>query len=245
MSITPLPAAPQPTDSTAEFNTKSFAWVAALENFVTEANALAAAVELDSDAASIAANDAVSAAAAAVAAANATKWVSGTTYAEGNVAWSPLNYLSYRRKSTGGGTSDPSIDSTNWAQVAGTGNVTTDAVQTLTNKTLTNPLITGGFEYKAVIAAGQIDVKSANYFTKTIAAATTFSLVNVPASGTVASFVLKITNGGSQTITWWSGIKWAGGTVPTLTASGRDDLGFYTDDGGATWTGLLLGKDIK
>lgn len=40
-------------------------------------------------------------------------------------------------------------------------------------------------------------------------------------------------------------MKWAGGTAPTLTASGRDALGFYTYDGGTTWTGLVLGKDIK
>lgn len=39
MSITPLPTPPQPTDTTAEFNTKAFAWVAALDTFVDETNA--------------------------------------------------------------------------------------------------------------------------------------------------------------------------------------------------------------
>jgi hypothetical protein len=65
-----------------------------------------------------------------------TKWVSGTTYTEGSVVWSPVSYLSYRRKTTGGGTTDPSLDGTNWAQSAGTGNVSTDGSQTLTNKTI-------------------------------------------------------------------------------------------------------------
>lgn len=46
--------------------------------------------------------------------AGATKWVSGTTYADGACVWSPLNSATYRRRSTGGGTTDPSADSTNW-----------------------------------------------------------------------------------------------------------------------------------
>ena len=45
MAITPLPDAPEPTDSTAQFNTKAFAWVAALDTFTTQANALEVNVE--------------------------------------------------------------------------------------------------------------------------------------------------------------------------------------------------------
>jgi hypothetical protein len=104
----------------------------ALPDFATEANALAVDVNADAVAAAADAADAVAAAAAATAAANATKWVSGTTYTEGAVVWSPITYLSYRRKSTGGGTTDPSADSTNWAQAAGTGDVTLAGGQTIT-----------------------------------------------------------------------------------------------------------------
>ena len=71
------------------------------------------------------------------------------------------------------------------------------------------------------------------------------SVSNVPASGSSVSFTLDLTNGGAFTITWWTNMKWAGGTAPTLTAAGRDVLGFFTHDGGTTWTGLVLGKDIK
>lgn len=82
-------------------------------------------------------------------------------------------------------------------------------------------------------------------FYKTITATTTFTVTNVPASGTIASFILDLTNGGSQTVNWWSGVTWAGGVAPTLTTAGRDALGFYTYDGGTTWTGLVLGYDVK
>ena len=104
---------------------------------------------------------------------------------------------------------------------------------------------TGGVkEQKTTISASDIDITAGNYFTKTLSTSTTFTVSNVPSSGTTASFILDLTNSGSY-ITWWSGVKWAGGTAPTLTASGRDVLGFFTHDGGTTWTGLVLGKDVK
>ena len=100
-------------------------------------------------------------------------------------------------------------------------------------------------EHQTSVTASNIDLVTGNCFTKTISGATTFTVSNVPPSGTVASFILDITNGGSATVNWWSGVKWPYGTAPSLTVSGRDSLGFYTYDGGTTWTGLLLGKDIK
>ena len=99
-------------------------------------------------------------------------------------------------------------------------------------------------ETKAAIAASAIDVNLGNYFTKTISGATTFT-ANAISSGNVSSFILELTNAGSAAITWFSGVKWAGGTAPTLTSSGVDILGFYTHDGGTTWRGLVLAKDSK
>lgn len=154
-------------------------------------------------------------------------------------------------------------DGTTWevyAQIGGQGGsvVTLDGVQTLTNKTIafsgntltgvaptSNPVLTGLKETKAAIAASDIDLSLGNYFTKTISATTTFTVSNVPASGTTASFILELTNGGSETVNWFSGVTWAGGTAPTLTAAGVDVLGFYTFDGGTTWRGLVVATDIK
>lgn len=109
----------------------------------------------------------------------------------------------------------------------------------------TTPTITGLREVKVAVAAAAIDMATGNLFSKTISGAITFTVSNVPATGTLASFMLDLTNGGSATITWWSGMKWAGGSAPALTAAGRDVLGFYTHDGGTTWTGMLLAKDAK
>lgn len=109
----------------------------------------------------------------------------------------------------------------------------------------TTPTITALREVKTTISASNIDLSSSNYYSKTISGTTTFTVSNVPSSGTSASFILDLTNGGSATVNWWSGVKWASGIPPTLTASGRDVLGFYTYDGGTTWTGLVMAKDVK
>jgi len=110
---------------------------------------------------------------------------------------------------------------------------------------LAAPTITGLKETKAAVAASAIDITLGNYFTKTISGTTTFTVSNVPSTGTVASFVLELTNGGSATVNWWSGVKWAAGAAPTLTSSGVDILGFYTHDAGTTWRGMVMSRDSR
>jgi hypothetical protein len=263
MAITPLPPAPLPTDTQAEFNTKAFDLVASLSTFVTETNALADDVSDDAAAAAQSAIDATNngaaqvllaqaeaqaaaaSAAGAVAAANVTKWVSGTTYAEGDAVWSPITFFTYRRITAGGGTTDPSLDTTNWAQVAGTGDVTLNGTQTLTNKTLTAPESTGAiYDNGSVrgnvvaVAALDIDCSLGNYFTKTISANSTFTVSNVPASRSYA-FTLELTHT-SGSVTWFSGVEWPGGTAPTLTNAKTSLFVFVTDDGGTRWRGAAL-----
>lgn len=130
---------------------------------------------------------------------------------------------------------------------------TTDT-QTLTNKTITT---VGSYETKVAMSALDVDLSAGSYFTKTLTAgATSFTVSNIPAAGKVGSFMLELTNAGTATITWTlsvaaggtSVVKWVSGTSPSaagLTASGRDLLSFYTHDAGATWTGFVIGKDIK
>ena len=117
--------------------------------------------------------------------------------------------------------------------------------QTISDKTLTTPIVNGLIETAITMSANNIDVRQGAVFLKTISAATTLTVSGAPASGKVASFILRLTNGGAAVVTWWSGIKWDSGTAPTLTAAGKDNLGFYTADGGATWEGFILSTDSK
>jgi hypothetical protein len=249
MPITPLPPAPETTDTPQQFNTKAFTWVQSLDTFVTEANAQATTVNSDASSASSSASTAAASAAAASATANVTLWVSGTTYVVGNNVFSPIDFFTYRSKSAFTSTTDPSADSTNWEIVSG--NVLTTATQTLTNKT-----ITGLLETKvATTGTGSpltqdIDLDLGNWFEHDLSVNspqlnTTFSVSNVPSSGTTASFILEVSNPGSATITWFPNVEWAGGNAPTLTAAGRDVLAFYTFDGGTTWNGFVLGQDMQ
>jgi hypothetical protein len=95
--------------------------------------------------------------------------------------------------------------------------------------------------FAVALASGAINLGLGTCFSLTVTAATTFSVTNVPATGLLGGFVLDLTNGGAYALTWW-GVKWAAGTAPTLTTSGRDVLGFITHDGGVTWSGFVLGK---
>jgi hypothetical protein len=85
----------------------------------------------------------------------------------------------------------------------------------------------------------------ANFFSATIDEACTFTFSNPPASGDFGAFVLELTDGGSDTITWPASVDFPGGTAPTLTASGVDQLVFTTRDGGTTYFGFVAGLDIK
>ena len=70
MTMTALPTAPLPANDTTTFNTRAFAWVAALDTFVEEANALEEAVNANAISAAADASSAADSALAATGAAN-------------------------------------------------------------------------------------------------------------------------------------------------------------------------------
>lgn len=94
-------------------------------------------------------------------------------------------------------------------------------------------------------AAETIDMQTANYFAMTANTDCTFTFSNPPASGDFGTFVLELTNGGAHTLTWPGSVDWVGGTAPTLTAAGVDQLVFTTRDAGTTYFGFVAGLDIK
>lgn len=160
-------------------------------------------------------------------------------------------------------TASPALTGTPTAPTASAGTNTTQIATTAFVKTavdsasnlglpLTGGTLTGVLNMETYTlarvdmgAGTAIDQAEGNYFTKTISGSTTFTITNVP-SGTVSSgFVLELTNGGSSTVTFPASVKWAGGTAPTLTASGVDVLVFITDDNGTTWRGAVAMLDSK
>lgn len=81
-----------------------------------------------------------------------------------------------------------------------------------------------------------IDLSAGLSVSATIGGAVTLAFTGVP-SGGAAVVVLRLTNGGSATVTWPTAIAWADSTAPALTAAGTDLVVLMTDDGGATWLG--------
>ena len=91
-----------------------------------------------------------------------------------------------------------------------------------------------------------IDLTAGNSVTATVdTSSKTFTFSNPTASDECCSFVLKLVNGGSQTVNWPASVDWAGGSAPTLTTSGTDILTFATFDGGTTWYGSTFALDAK
>ena len=136
MAMTPLTGLDR-TSPTFKTELDTF-FLTNLPQFVTEANALEAAVEAaktaaagsvvaaaasavaadasaDAAAASaVAAGNSPSLAEAALATSAAPPFVSGQTVAAGGVRYSPISFETYRAKTAGAHTADPSADETNW-----------------------------------------------------------------------------------------------------------------------------------
>lgn len=100
-------------------------------------------------------------------------------------------------------------------------------------------------EKASAIASNVIDLTAGELHHKTISAPVTLSVTGALPTGYVSSFILELTNGGAAAVTWWSGVKWAKGTPPTLQAAGVDVLGFYSYNGGTTWHGVVMSQDSK
>ena len=123
--------------------------------------------------------------------------------------------------------------------------VTLDNEVTLTNKTLTSPVLDGAPDFtgsvrSSIVAVAALDINcaSGNFFTKTINANSTFTFSNPP-SAKAYSFTLELTHT-SGSVTWPSSVRWPGGIAPTISAASTSLFMFVTDDGGARWRGAAL-----
>jgi hypothetical protein len=149
----------------------------------------------------------------------------------------------------------------NAGKVLTTNGATASWGNTLTSATLASPTITGGATVDTVsasgavavgagftmtgstkqnvtaVAAAALDLSTADFFTKSISANTTFTFTN-PTAGKAQGFMLDLTISSAAVPTWPATVKWEFGTTPPL-GNGRHILGFITDDGGTTYVGVL------
>lgn len=123
--------------------------------------------------------------------------------------------------------------------------VTLTDTQTITNKTIngaiTNATIT---PISTVSYSGSIvlDLDTSNHFYVTLAGTPTFSINN---GNDGQCFILHLNQGaGGFTVTWWLGLRWAGGTTPTLSTGANkiDTFGFIVN--GSDTYGYVIGKNI-
>jgi hypothetical protein len=125
MTLIPqLPPPPQSTDP-VNFDPRADAFLSALPGFAEAANLQAAennqfnlSTIAAAAAAALSASSAKNASDLAVASASAGRFDTTVTYAVGNLAWSPITGLIYRRLISGRTTADPSTDRINWVDVA-------------------------------------------------------------------------------------------------------------------------------
>ena len=212
-----LPAWPTSGDSEAAFNTKADALGPALSTMITQINT-------------------------ALGVTNISAWVSGAAYTAGtSVVWSTINLRPYRRKTTSSaGTTDPSLDTTNWAPVDiavvdASGNVTIPGTQVA--------IQTGGVERLLITSSGQLlhdhgtDGTTLARFSGASYAVRMQSIggsgVSIEATDDVESTFQQLWLGGSSV-----GIKLLGTTYFNLTSSSATvsqpiGLGYGTGSGGA------------
>ena len=120
-------------------------------------------------------------------------------------------------------TSEPSLSNSDWQIISDMLGEEINALGTLTGGTV------------------NIDCTQGSVVTATISTSTqTFTVSNIP-QGRAYGFIMYLSNGGSQTINWFSGVQWGNaGSAPILTESGLDRIIFDTHDNGTTWTATAV-----
>jgi hypothetical protein len=88
------------------------------------------------------------------------------------------------------------------------------------------------------------NLATSNWHTVTIVGNRTLALSN-PVTGQQFTLVLVQDGTGSRTVTWFSTIKWAGGTAPTLTTTaGKADIFTFKCYGSGTYYGMVAGQNF-
>ncbi len=128
--------------------------------------------------------------------------------------------------------------------------------ETLTNKTLTTPTVNQAVQNKPTVNASvqtlktntyagtvTFDMDVSSHHELVLTGGSTLAVTNVSAG---QAFIIHLEQDGSgnRQVNWWAGIRWSGGSSPTLTVTGSkvDSLGFIKV--GSEYYGYILAQNI-
>jgi hypothetical protein len=177
---------------------------------------------------------------------NNGKFMIGFGYTDATNTNSPA-YIGYEEESTSG---DTYGDLTFYTRSVITDTAPTERmrIDSSGNVTVNSELKAGSYNETYAALSGTtptVDCETGNVFSLSTTGNTTFTFTNPPASGTAYGFTLKVTAGGTHTLTWPASVDWAGGSAPDAPASGETNvLVFITYDGGTTWYGFQAGAAL-
>lgn len=133
--------------------------------------------------------------------------------------------------------------------------VTRTNTETLTNKTLTTPTITkpvmnatnptAQTYSPSVGGTATLDLSLGNQHDITMPAGNITIALSNDTNNQIFTISILQDGTGSRTVTWFSTIRWASGTVPTLTTTAsKRDVFVFKRTGSGTYDGFIVGQNV-